>query len=174
MSDTSLNSSEAINQLISGSNRAFDLSNIFGGEAQDLLGPISKYLKDVTGGDRQGLLQATMPERRRVIDQYATAKKAIAEFAPRSGGQASSMNALQAKEAGDLATTTSGARKEGIDTAVNFGSNLNQMGLSAEALAHGDLQSIIQALTQKDSDNGAKWAQYGQAAAQIAMYAMLL
>ncbi len=94
--------------------QATDLSKQFSQQGMDMFGPASEFLKALISGDRQALLQATQPERRRVIDQYATAKKNLAEFTPRGGGQAAAMNQLEAGKAADLAGVTSGSARVGI------------------------------------------------------------
>ena len=162
--------SGAIGKLSSAADRSAKTGQSLATQGADLLGPIQEYLKAVTGGDRQALMQATMPERRRVIDQYATAKKAIAEFTPRGGGQAGAMAQLQGQQAGDLAETTATARQKGITTAGTLGGQLTTLGLSADALASGDLNSIINALTKQDETKSDKWAAIGQGLGTMAGY----
>lgn len=158
----------ALGDLTSSKDRNTDLAKMFNEEGQHLLQPLTEYLKAVTGGDRQALLQATMPERRRVIDQYATAKKAIAEFTPRGGGQAAAGAQLQADQAGDLANIGASARKEGFQQSGQVGMGLQGMGLQADAIASGDLNSLIQTLTAQEEAKANRWAQVGQAAGMIA------
>lgn len=163
-------SASVIQQLEGKSASATTLAGDLGKQGNALLDPASDYLKAILSGDRQETLQATMPERRRVIDQYSAAKKAIAEFSPRSGGQAGAGLKLQAQEASDLAGIVPQARQSAVQQAVSAGTALQGLGLSAESLASGDLSAVLQALTAKDA-NGVDWAAIGSAAAQIAMYA---
>lgn len=166
------NSDKAINDVIGNlkehAANATDLSKTFGAESTDLFAPVADYLKKVTSGDRQSVLQATMPERRRVIDQYATAKKAIAEFTPRGGGQAAAGAGLQAKEASDLATTTAEARQAGIGQAGNLAAAAAQLGISEQSLASGDLNSILSALNTQQQQHAQSAAGLGQALGTLA------
>lgn len=129
----------------------------------DLFAQIMPYLKAVSGGDRQAILGATMPERKRVIDQYATARKAIAEFSPRSGGTAASMNELQGNEASDLSMIGANARTQGVAQAGSLAQTLASLGLSERGQAMSGLNSIagIQQARQQSAQAGA--GQFGQA-----------
>ncbi len=152
---------------------ATDLSTKLGAKGAELFDPAADYLKKVLGGDRQSLLEATQPERRRVIDQYATAKKSIAEFTPRGGGQASSLNALQASEAGDLANIGSTARQGAMQTGLSAGLNLEGLGLSASSVASNDYAAILSAIQQQNSQKGQSAAALGQSIGMIAAMAFL-
>lgn len=134
---------------------------------QDVLSPAADYLKAVTGGDRQALLQATMPERRRVIDQYASAKKAIAEFAPRSGSQAGSMIDLDARKAGDLAAVTAGARSQGVTLSTQLGTALRGQSMTAAGQASSNLGTSIQTLLAQAQQRGATTAALGESLGSI-------
>lgn len=169
-----ITSNSVIGDLKGDAASARDLSKSIGIQGLDLLGPASDYLKAILSGDRTAVMQATAPERRRVIDQYSAAKKAIAEFTPRGGGQAGSMNALQAQEAGDLSTIGSGARTKAIDTATGTGTQLEGLGLSAKALASGDLGQILQALTAKEGQNAQSAAAFGQGVGQLLPLLLML
>lgn len=159
---------KAIGDLREHAKTATDLSKTYNAQGAEMFAPVADYLKKVTSGDRQAVLQATMPERRRVIDQYATAKKAIAEFTPRSGGQAAAGAQLQAKEAGDLAETTASARQAGFGQAADLSKAAATLGISAEQLASGDLNSIINALTAQQAAGANSAAGLGQALGTLA------
>ena len=154
---------DPLKALRSSADRAAGMSKEFSAQGADLMGPATDYLKKLISGDRSDLMQATMPERRRVIDQYSSAKRAIAEFTPRGGGQASAMMGLQAQQAGDLAGLGAGARKDATSAALGAGTQLKGMGLSAESLASNDLSALIQAITQKNQGNQSNWAAVGSA-----------
>lgn len=158
----------AIGNLKQHAQTATDLSKQFGAQGAEMFQPVADYLKKVTSGDRQSVLAATMPERRRVIDQYATAKKAIAEFTPRSGGQAAAGAALQGKEASDLATTTAEARQAAFGQEANLATAASQLGISEQALASGDLNSILNALTTQQAAHAQSAAGLGSALGTLA------
>lgn len=120
-------------------------------EGSALMAPVKKYLGDVMSGDRNALLQATMPERRRVVDQYDTAKKAIAEFAPRGGGLAGSLAQVNAGQASDLAEIGANARTQGFEAAGNLAMQIRQLGVSAQQLSSMNLNSLIETV-MKQSD----------------------
>lgn len=159
-----------IDQLSKEASGASDNAKAFKESSDDVLGPVADYLKAVAGGDRQALIQATAPQRGRVIDQYSTAKKAIAEFTPRGGGQAASLNKLQGQEASDLADTTNTARTEGVQAATGLGAQLAGLGISEQQLASGDLSSIIQTLSAQDANKGNALGGLGQALGSIASF----
>jgi hypothetical protein len=143
--DQAINS--AIGNLKTQASQATDLGKQFGAQSSELFQPVAQYLKNVTSGDRQSVLQATMPERRRVIDQYSTAKQAIAQFTPRSGGQAAAGATLQGKEASDLADTTAQARQQAFGQEGNLAQAAATLGISEQQLAGGDLNAVLNALS---------------------------
>lgn len=155
-----------LKQLQGASDRASGMAKDFSLQGSELFGPAADYFKAVSSGDRQALLQATMPERKRVIDQYATAKRALG-MQPRSGGTAAAGSALEAGQASDLAATTAGARTQGAQVSADLGKAMQSLGLSAEALASGDLNAILQALEQKEAQKGQSAAGLGQALGTI-------
>lgn len=145
----------------------------FGKEGSALTTPISKYLQDVIGGDRQTLLQATMPERRRVIDQYDTAKKSLTEFAPRGGGMAGALSEVNAAQASDLAEIGGKARTEGMDAAARLGVQLRQMGLSSQQLASMDLNTLIQTVMKRSEQSQETMMGLGESLGSIIGLSML-
>lgn len=159
---------KSLNALQQSTDRALQIGKSATANAEDLFGPIAQYLKDVTGGDQQALRQATFPERRRVIDQYATAKKAIGEFSPRGGGQAAAMSELQGKEAGDLAQIGFQARQQGVGQAADLSSQLRSLGLSAEQLASGNMTQILNAMQQRNANKAQGLSGLGSALGTLA------
>jgi hypothetical protein len=158
----------AIGNLKTNASEASALGKQFGAQSADLFQPVADYLKKVTSGNRQDVLAATMPERRRVIDQYATAKKAIAEFTPRGGGQAAAGAALQGKEASDLATTTAEARQQAFGQEGNLATAAAQLGISEQSLASGDLNSILNALNTQNQQHAQSAGALGSALGTLA------
>ena len=140
----------------------------------DALAPVMKYLQSILGGDPQALMAATQPERGRVIDQYDTARRSAAEFGPRGGGTTSALAKSRFDQAASLADITSTARREAVATEGELGVQLKSLGLSAEGLASTDLNSIINAVlnkqyldVQKRGQNAALLGDVGTAAGSI-------
>lgn len=171
--DQGSHQSDPLTALRSSADTAVKQASDLSGQGKDLFGPAADYLKKILSGDRQQMLEATMPERRRVIDQYATAKKAIAEFTPRGGGQAGSLSQINATEASDLATIGSGARADAAKTGLNTGLNLESLGLTASSLASTDLNALMQMMETQHENSANRWAEIGKAAGTIALYAAL-
>lgn len=108
-------------------NKALTLGTDDKAAGKNALAPVLKYLTAIAGGDPSAVLEATAPQRARVLDQYDTARKAITQQ-PRGGGQASGALKLEASKASDLATTASSARSEGVKELGAIGTNLNAQG----------------------------------------------
>lgn len=121
-------------------------SNAMGSDA---LAPVMKYLQSILSGNPSDVLAATQPERGRVIDQYDTARKAVAEFGPRGGGTTSTAAQSRFDQASSLADITSSARRDAVATEGQLGLQLKQLGLTAEQLKSADLNSIINAVLNK-------------------------
>lgn len=119
------------------------------GAGTDLAGPIVEYFKKLTGGDPSAVMQATLPERAKVIDQYDTARQAIAQFTPRGGGQTAALAQSRFNQASDISNITATARREGMSQGSQLATYLTSLGLSAEQIASGDLNTIINAILSK-------------------------
>jgi len=102
------------------------------GEGKAALAPVLQFLQAVAGGDQTALMQATMPERKKIIDQYDTAKQSL-KFAPRGGGTASAMLDIEGKEASDLAINSAEAHRSGVRDLGTLGMNLTSQGINAQA-----------------------------------------
>lgn len=139
--------------------QAGELSGM-GGEA---LAPALKYFASLLSGNPADLMEATRPERGRVIDQYDTARQAIGQFGPRGGGTTSALAQSRISEAGDLADVTAQARRGAAETSAGLGQSLTALGLSAEQLASADLNSIISAVLNKQGLDLSKRGQNLQA-----------
>lgn len=150
-----------------------ELSAFLTEQGRDLFGPASEYLKAILSNDRQAIQAATMPERRRVIDQYATAKKAIAEFVPRGGGVAGAMTRLEGDKASDLAMVGAGMRPQAAQTALSAGGGMFGQGIQASGAASQNLTALVEALQNQDAMSAQNAANWGQIAATIAMFAIM-
>ncbi len=172
-SNTAGSASADLGHLRTNADIAGRLSNDLLTRANDLATPASDYFRAILSGDRQQLLAATMPERRRVIDQYASARRAIAQFSPRSGGTAAAQQDLAGREASDLSFVSSGARTQAANVALSAGQSMTSQGLQAQQLASTDLSSLITALQREDQASSEQGTNWGQIAGQIAAYAAI-
>lgn len=156
-----------IGQLTKSASTSDTRANDFFSQSQDILGPVNDYLKAVLGGDPSALMEATKPERRRVIDQYAAAKKAIAEFTPRGGGQATAMNNLAGNQAADLAGITANAKNQGIQAATGLGTNYAAIGAQQQGMAQNALGQALSGSASQDQARAQNWQSLAMGAGQI-------
>lgn len=119
------------------------------GKGSTDLGPVLEYFKNLVSGNPNDVLAATAPDRRRVIDQYDTARRSSAQFTPRGGGDASSQNASRASEAGDIASLTASARSNAANSLGQLGESERNAGLTQEQTAQQTLASVLGPLFQQ-------------------------
>ena len=137
------------------------------GMSMEALGPVLNYYTALMGSNPSALLDATRQERGRVIDQYDTARKAIANFGPRGGGTTSTLAQSRFDQAESLADITSNARRSAVASASQLGVQLAGLGLTAEGLASSDLNTIINAALNREYLQTNKRGQNLQAATGI-------
>lgn len=124
-------------------------------QGSDNLDPVLKYFRDLFSGNPADVMAATAPQRKRVLDQYDTARKSSAEFTPRGGGQASAQMESRASEASDLAMIGAGSRAEAANTLASLGSSQQQVGLAAEQHAQAQLAQVLGPLLQQEEKSTA-------------------
>ncbi len=112
--------------------------------------PAVKYLTDVLSSNPAAILDATRQERGRVIDQYDTARRAIANFGPRGGGSTSTLAESRFEQAESLADITSSARRDAVSAAGDLGTRLMALGLTADQLASADINTVIRAILSRE------------------------
>jgi len=141
-----------INQLLK------DRSDRLGQEGSDLrqqgqeaLSPVLDYFKKLIGGDPAAMMEATAPERGKVIDQYDAARNAVARFAPRGGGQGSAIAGSYVQQAQQLGDITSQARQGAVAGLAQLGPQLQALGLNADQVASMDLNALINAVLTRES-----------------------
>lgn len=141
---------------------------------QEALSPVLEYFKQLISGDPAAMLQATQPERGKVIDQYDAARNAIARFAPRGGGQGSAIAGSYVQQAQQLSDITSRAREGAVEGLAQLGSQMQALGLNAEQVASMDLNALINAVltregldVQKRGQTMGAWSEIGSAAGQF-------
>ncbi len=132
------------------------------------LQPALRFLTAITRGDPGAVGQATRPERSRVIDQYDTARQAIAQFAPRGGGQTSAIARSFTEEAGALGDIFATGRREGATALSQLGVQLKGLGIQAEGLAGQNLSSLVSAYLAQDAEARQSSEGFGEALGSLA------
>lgn len=112
--------------------------------------PAVNYLTDVLSSNPAAILDATRQERGRVIDQYDTARRAIANFGPRGGGSTSTLAESRFDQAESLADITSSARRDAVSAAGDLGTRLTALGLTADQLASADINTVIRSILARE------------------------
>lgn len=156
---------------------AQDAARKLGANASDVLkqgsatiSPVLHYLAALNSGDPSAILQATMPERRRVLDQYDTAKQAI-RFDPRGGGTSSAMVEANAREASDLAMLGSKARTDSLKMSADLGEALTSQGLQGENAAAGHMANLLgPIMRQQENDQKSTFETFASIAALAMMF----
>lgn len=116
------------------------------GSGMSALAPVLKYFKALAGGDASAVAQATAPQRRRVIDQYDTARKTISQFGPRGGGSNAALAGSQFGQANELSDITANATNNAANELGTLGTQQEGLGLSAKQIQGQDLNSILSAI----------------------------
>lgn len=121
------------------------------GEGDDALAQVTSYFSKLAGGDAAAVAQATQAQRGRIIDQYDSARKAIAEFSPRGGGTTSVSAQSRIDQANQITDVTADAQSDAAKSLAALGINMEQIGLSEEQLKSADLNTLISAILAKDT-----------------------
>jgi hypothetical protein len=117
------------------------------------LNQVMAYLQKLASGDPSAVMDATKQARGRVIDQYDSAKRSVANFTPRGGGGAAAMGDLETGKANQLSDILSSKQDEAVGQLSQTSQALTGLGLSAEQLASTDLSTLINTiLAQKSLD----------------------
>lgn len=148
------------------------------GQGEAAVSPALKYYRDLLSPNASDLMAATAPERGRVIDQYDTARKAVAQFGPRGGGTTGALAESRFDQAESMGDITSQARRGAAGGSAELGLQLESLGLSHEALASQDIGTIIQSILNRQYLDVTKrgqtmqaWSGVGQMAGQfLGMY----
>lgn len=122
-------------------------------EGDDALAQVSQYFSSLAGGDAAAVARATQAQRGRVIDQYDSARKAIAEFSPRGGGTTTVSAQSRIDQANQITDITSEAQGDAAKSLAALGINMEQIGLSEEQLRSADLNTLISAVLGKENQD---------------------
>lgn len=107
---------------------------------------VGEFFKTLLTGDKQAVTQTLSPEIEATRSQYDAAKRNLAEFAPRGGGQVSAIGNLQAGEASQIGNLYTGARQRGAEGLAGIGSALGSLGIASESLATESIGKVLQGL----------------------------
>lgn len=143
-------------------------------KGDDALSGTLSYYRNLLSGNPAAVMSATAPDRGRVIDQYDGARKAMATFGPRGGGQTAAAGQSQVSEAQDLSEILQTARDKGAAGSAQVGGQLLGAGMQANSLAGQDLNSVINSVLssaglqmQQNQQQQAQGAAQGEAMGQL-------
>lgn len=163
-----------LSKLTGGADRLTKQAGDLNASGSEALTPALNYLHNILSGNPANVMAATAPERGRVIDQYDTARKSIAQFGPRGGGTTSALAEGRMAEGAQLADITNTARREAFGEAGKMGMQLTGLSLSAEQLSTMNLDQVIQAILalqghdiEKRGQTMQMWSGIGNAAGNI-------
>lgn len=142
-----------LQQLQKSSDRLGQQGQQFSAMGADASIPALQHLTQLLSNNPAAAMEATRQERGRVLDQYDTARRAIANFGPRGGGTTSALAESQFSQAESLADITSNVRRGAALDLSQIGMQLSSLGLSAEQLASGNIETIIQAVLAREGIN---------------------
>lgn len=150
-------------------------SRALSGQGQDILGqgqrmlqPVLQQLMLLLGGDPEAINQAIQPEVAGVVSQYDAAKRAISEFTPRGGGQASAISNMRAGQARDIGMLKATARREATGQLAELGLGQERIGGSLAQTGLQGLSSVLQGSVQEAQNKRAFWSDLGMGIGSIA------
>jgi hypothetical protein len=135
-----------------------------GDDGADALAVAANYFKSLTTGANDAVTQG---QRGMVIDQYDSARKAIAEFGPRGGGSTSASAQSRISQANQLADLGAAGQTAGAQGLASVGAQEAGLALSSDQLAATDLNTLISAALQGRSLDVAEAGQNAQRTAQM-------
>lgn len=120
------------------------------GQGQAALGPVLQQLMQIIQGNQTAVDTALAPQESSIISQYDTARRAIANFTPRGGGQTSALAGSRIAEAGKISDLRSSARTSAIGELASIGGTELSAGTSLESTGlQGLLASLQSAITER-------------------------
>lgn len=143
-------------QASGNSDQLASMAKMMFGEGHGATDQALTYLMHVAGGDPTALLNATAPERGRVLDQYDTAKKALM-FTPRGGGQASATADLEASKAATMTSQTATARTSAVNALAQIGAQESAQGTAGLNSAIQGQESAAARQDKQDQASGSAW-----------------
>ncbi len=86
------------------------------------------YYSGILGGDRQGMLETVAPEVNTILGQYDTAKRAVAENAPRGGGSNTTQANAPYALSGEITNLLNTVRPQAAAATTDIGKTLSALG----------------------------------------------
>lgn len=131
------------------------------GQAREALqGPLEFY-QTLLGGDRTALTETLAPEIGTVVGQFDTARKNIAQFAPRGGGRSAVLGESRFKVADIITQLLAKSRREAAGQVAAIGGQLGALGSSELATAGGIAGGTISSLLVRREQEIAAQTQLG-------------
>jgi len=130
-------------------------------EATSALAPLLKQLQKLISGDEGATNEAIQPQARAIIENYNTARRSLAEFAPRGGGSASASAESRFKEAGDISSLRSQVRTSAISELSQVAGQELSAGTALEETGLSGLVNLVQEAIQSKGQNAGLWGKIG-------------
>lgn len=142
------------------------------GRAEQTLEPVGKFWDALLRGDPEAVNQAIAPARSRIISQYDSARRQVAEFGGRGGGRNEFLAELPFREAGEISRLTQEARTGAARELTGLGSIYGdlaggQLNLAGQAWS-GSVTSGLEARRLSDARNAALGQGIGNLLAMLA------
>ncbi len=128
------------------------------GEAQQVLpqarealqGPLD-FWETILGGNRQEMLSLLAPEVETIVSQYDTARRNIANLAPRGGGRTTQMAESRFEEAGLIQRLLQESRRRAAGEIAGIGGQLTTLGVSELGISTGAAGNLISDLLRRET-----------------------
>lgn len=130
-------------------------------QAKESLEPAANFWRGLLSGDRNAIMRAIAPEASTVLSQYDTARKTMAELAPRGGGRAESMAEMEWQKAGDLNRLIQRARPEAARELTAIGAQQAGVGENLLSMAGGSFGQQLNYLLAKGDQSARQYGQLG-------------
>lgn len=138
------------------------------GQGQEALVPVIAHLMKLLGGDPQEVEEAILPETQGVLAQYDTARRAVAEFTPRGGGQVSAFANSRIAEASDLASLRSTARRSAVGELSKLGVAQEEVGGRLEGQGLQGLGGVLEGALREAASKRQMWSDLGMGIGMMA------
>jgi len=135
---------------------------------QQGLHPVFQKLLQLLSGDENAVNEAVLPQTRGVLDQYDTARKAIAQFTPRGGGQASALTKSRFDASSDIAGIKSKAISSAIGELSQLGTQLLSVGTEQQKVSLGSMFNLLESAKQDEHATREMWGKIGIVAGRLA------
>ena len=123
------------------------------GQAREALqGPLEFY-QTLLGGDRAALTETLAPEIGTVVSQFDTARKNIAQFAPRGGGRTAQLAESQFDVADIITRLLTTARREAAGGIAGIAGQLGALGTGELGISTGSVANLLNTLVARRGQN---------------------